>query len=367
MLAIDGGGIRGILALGILERLERELRAESGSPDYVLADYFDAIAGTSTGAIIASGLSIGLSVGDLIDFYMGSGRDMFSKARLSQRLRFQYSEEPLARTLRSVFGDLTLGSDALRTVLLLVMRNATTDSPWPLTNNPHALYNRRSHPGCNLDLPLWQLVRASTAAPVFFPPETIAVAQHRFQFVDGGVTMYNNPAFKLFLMMTVDRYWQDVRAEEGPWQSGADRLLLISVGTGTLARGGQINEKGSNILFNVASLPSQLIFSAMNEQDMLCRIFGDCVAGDPLDREVDRLIGSHGPLAEKLFRYARYNADLAPAGLEALGCGHIRAERVQKMDSIDATQDLLAIGRAVAAATFSRDHFAFDRFPVTMI
>jgi hypothetical protein len=61
----------------------------------------------------------------------------------------------------------TLGDDGLRTLLMMVMRNVTTDSPWPVTNNPLAKYNDRARPDCNLKLPLWQLVRASTAAPTF--------------------------------------------------------------------------------------------------------------------------------------------------------------------------------------------------------
>ena len=62
LLAIDGGGIRGVLALEVLQRIEDLLKAKSGRPDFRLADYFDYIAGTSTGGIIAAGLSIGMSV-----------------------------------------------------------------------------------------------------------------------------------------------------------------------------------------------------------------------------------------------------------------------------------------------------------------
>ena len=86
------------------------------------------------------------------------------------------------------------------------MRNASTDSPWPVSNNPRAKYNNRARSDCNLDLPLWSLVRASTAAPTYFPPETIRIGDHRFVFVDGGVTMYNNPSFQLFLMATAGPY-----------------------------------------------------------------------------------------------------------------------------------------------------------------
>ena len=73
-------------------------------------------------------------------------------------------------------------------------------------NNPAAKYNQRDRKDCNLDLPLWQLVRASTAAPVYFPPEVVKLGRKEFIFVDGGITTYNNPAFQLFLMATLPPY-----------------------------------------------------------------------------------------------------------------------------------------------------------------
>ena len=62
ILALDGGGIRGALSLGFLERIERLLRERHANPDLRLRDYFDLIGGTSTGSIIAVGLAIGMDV-----------------------------------------------------------------------------------------------------------------------------------------------------------------------------------------------------------------------------------------------------------------------------------------------------------------
>jgi hypothetical protein len=73
LLAIDGGGVRGVLALEVLQRIEDLLKAKSGRVDFRLADYFDYIAGTSTGGIIAAGLSIGMSVGEILAFYQEAG------------------------------------------------------------------------------------------------------------------------------------------------------------------------------------------------------------------------------------------------------------------------------------------------------
>ena len=62
LLAIDGGGIRGVLSLEVLQKIEDLLTAQSNEQDFQLADYFDYIAGTSIGGIIAAGLSIGMSI-----------------------------------------------------------------------------------------------------------------------------------------------------------------------------------------------------------------------------------------------------------------------------------------------------------------
>lgn len=371
MLAIDGGGIRGVLSLGVLRRIEALLKAQSGRDDFRLSHYFDYIAGTSTGGIIAAGLSVGMSVDEILQFYTDAGAQMFVKANLLRRLRYKFESEPLAEKLKRVFGPSTeFGSDAIKTLLLLVMRNATTDSPWPLSNNPFAKYNDRERDDCNLRFPLWQLVRASTAAPTYFPPEVIVLPsrdrtkEKEFVFVDGGVTMYNNPTFQMFLMATLECYWPGAPKGRQGWPTGVDKLLIVSVGTGTspdVRRG--LDPDNMNLLFNATTIPSALMFAALIEQDVLCRVFGECLAGDPLDQELGSLRPGLGALGEgkKLFTYMRYNAELTREGLDAIGCKDIQPEAVQKLDSIDAMPELLAVGTAVADTKVKQDHFA--RFP----
>jgi len=365
LLAIDGGGIRGIMALEILKRIEDQLRPDDDGDSFRLAHYFDFIAGTSTGGIIAAGLSIGMSVKEIMTFYETSGAQMFSRAGILERLRYKFESEPLAIRLQGAFGiDTTLDSSRLQTLLLLVMRNASTDSPWPLSNNPFAKYNDPIRTDNNGKIPLWQLVRASTAAPTYFPPEVIVLLgdtpenSRHFIFVDGGVTMYNNPAFQMFLMATVDRYW--VHRPEARWQPGAEQMLIVSVGTGTCpdARSG-LEPDDLNLLFNATSIPSALMFAASNQQDLLCRVFGDCRVGDSIDREIGDLIGNAGPMDQekKLFTYLRYNAELTRAGLTTLGLPHIKPETVQKMDSVDGMSALREVGSKTADKV-ERKHFA---------
>lgn len=356
LLALDGGGIRGMISVEILARIESVLQQRLGrGNDFVLADYFDYIAGTSTGAIIATCLSLGMRVDDLRKFYIDSGPAMFNRAGWLRQLHAKFEDEPLAKKLREVVGqETTLGSEKLQTLLMIVLRNATTDSPWPLSNNPAATFCARDRDDCNLDLPLWQLVRASTAAPTYFPPEVVDVGKKRFIFVDGGMTMYNNPAFQLFLMATVEPYNLE-------WPTGPDRMLLVSIGTGTAADANAELQPGQmNLLYNASSIPSALMFAALNEQDFLCRVFGDTLAGDVLDLEIGDMIGRKGPAPEKLFTYVRYNAELTRKGLDRLGLQDIVPEAVQQLDSIKAIPELQRVGRAVGDQQVHASHF--DRF-----
>jgi uncharacterized protein len=369
LLALDGGGIRGLITVEVLAALEKMLGdALKRGPEFRLAHYFDHVGGTSTGAIIATCVSLGMSVDEIREFYKANGKAMFDKASLLQRFRYKFEDDKLAEKLREVFNrylpaaerapgkaDVTLGSAALQTLLLMVMRNATTDSPWPLSNNPKAKYNARDREDCNLDLPLWQLVRASTAAPTYFPPEEVRVGKQRFLFVDGGVTTYNNPAFLLFLMATIGAYRLS-------WPVGPEKMLLVSIGTGTNPNvNANLAATDMNLLYNAGTIPSALMYAALNEQDMLCRIFGRCQAGTQLDREVGSLVLSadeEGVAAfPKLFTYMRYNAELSADGLKDLGLSDIVPDSVQKLDSIAHMDDLRRVGEAVARQV-QREHFA---------
>jgi uncharacterized protein len=357
LLAIDGGGIRGVLALEILAKIE-EMFAK-GRPTYVLADDFDYIAGTSTGGIIAAGLSCGMRVSQIMDFYQKSGPKMFEKEWLLKRVYADYQSEPLAQELKSVFGaDTTLSSDKMRTLLLLVMRDATTDSPWPISNNPMAKYNDPSRPTNNCGIPLWQLVRASTAAPTYFPPEPIAINDQVHLFVDGGVTVYNNPAFQMVLMATLDKYWPLALEGQRGWKTGETDMLVVSVGTGlSPIADDALSAADLHLLYNATHIPSALMNAAQIEQDLLCRVFGKCLAGDPIDREVDHLIGSASSLVpEKRFTYLRYNVELTQAGLGAVGCGHIDSVAIRNLAAVSEIDALREVGRATAQRV-KMDHF----------
>lgn len=364
ILACDGGGILGLMSVEILAQIEADLRATLKQPQLVLADYFDFVCGTSTGAIIAACISAGMSTATIREFYVSSGADMFDRASLVKRLRYDYNSEPLAVKLREVFkqqlgSDTTLGSPALRTVLMTVLRNATTDSPWPVWNNPHARFNRRERRDCNLNLPLWQIVRASTAAPTYFPPEVVTFAEgtpeeYSFIFVDGGVTTYNNPAFLAFQMATAAPYALN-------WSTGAEQMLIVSVGTGGTAKARpDLQADDLWLLDNAKHVPAALMNAASAGWDMTCRTLGECRHGGPIDSEYGDMVctpGSCNWTGTKLFTYLRYDPDVSASGLRTLGLGDIDPAHVQTLDSVQHIADIQRVGQAYAAQHVVSDHF----------
>lgn len=356
LLTFDGGGIRGLFALQYAKRIEALLREKTGRPDLVLADHFHYIGGTSTGAIIAAFLSWGLPVSTIEELYKQNARVMFQKSGMFQRFtRHRFIAEGLSDFLRTFFVEndgspALLGTDRLRTLLLVVTRNASTGSAWPISNNPQAKYNAADDPGSNLRIPLWQLVRASTAAPTFFPPEVIELDGNcgnklTFAFEDGGVTPFNNPAYLLKIMATLPEYRLG-------WNDGLDAMSLVSIGTGgtKLGRG---NKLFVDVLAQAKNLPSSLIGSFLQYQDLLCRVHGECRYGPAIDSEVGDLIPAH-PDAKKSYLYCRYDKFFSDADL-------LDAEKVTRkgftLDNLELMDFLCECGDRHAREVVDLNHF----------
>src|SRR5262249_39138839 len=141
VLSLDGGGVKGILTLGMLKVLERELRKRSLNSAFVLSDYYDLIGGTSTGAIIASGLALGLSVDSLIDMYLALGPDVFGRQQGDGVfLQSKFDGKKLRKALQPVLGAKTLGSMELKTGLAVFAKRIDTGSAWALTNHSGSKY-----------------------------------------------------------------------------------------------------------------------------------------------------------------------------------------------------------------------------------
>ncbi|MGE0192446.1 MAG: patatin-like phospholipase family protein [Planctomycetota bacterium] len=346
VLALDGGGVRGAIALGFLERVESLFRETSGNNDLRLADVFDLIGGTSTGSILAAGLAVGMEVQALRRYYAEAGPFVFAK----RRLRFWqslYDERPLVSTLREGFGDIRLGDEAIRTGLCIVTKRADTNSLWPLLNHPRGRYYER-----NREIRLRDAVRASAAAPVMFRPARVEVAPGQSGlFVDGGVSMANNPALLLFLVATLEGY-------PFRWPTGENELLLVSVGTGTWERTSDpVALAGGNAFRWLAQLPDMLIADGSALVETLLQAISRSPTARTIDRELGDLRGDL-LLGAPALRYLRYNVQLDAEGLGALGLTDL-VPRLSDLRSLAGGKVLDAherIGRA-AADLVRAEHF----------
>jgi uncharacterized protein len=357
ILALDGGGIRGVFTLEILLHMQEMLRKETGKPSIVLADHFDFFAGTSTGAIIATCLSWGMDVGKVMDLYVEHGKKMFQHVPWShpiKRMFFsRYDPKPLSDILQKMFSEDDLGNvpallstKRLKTLLLVVVRNATTGSAWPITNNPKAKYNLPDLPDCNMNVPLWKIIRASTAAPVYFDPEEIILGGRKYVFMDGSITPYNNPALIAALTAVLPSY-------NVGWEPGPDKIRLISVGTTRVTSASfDTAAKKMWLGYHLPRIPAALIQGIALEQDYICRCLGECLFGEALDSEVGNLVGMQvgGP---KWFSYVRYNQSfLGKEAEEVLA----KSSNLSKLDAIQAIPLLRELGHAYAEKNMKLDH-----------
>ena len=350
MLALDGGGIRGALTAGYLVEMEQLLRRRHGNPQLVLADYFDFIGGTSTGSIIAAGLALGMTAQQVSDSYLQLGGAAFKKVLLPFKARF--SADAVRAQLQRLFGDRLLGDDSLRSALCVVAKRADTNSVWPILNHPEGKYYPR-----NSKMPLRDVVRASTAAPTYFSPETLDVGGQSGAFIDGGVSMANNPALTMFLVATLKGF-------PFHWKTGENELLLVSLGTGQW-RQQKLPQAVSdaNIIASAAAVPDMLMQDANWHNQMMLQALSHSPTAAVIDREVGDL---HDDLLTPapLLHYLRYNATLEPDALRELGLPQLcdRAEALHDMSDADNRQALLEIGLAAAKKQLQSAHFpaAFD-------
>ncbi len=363
ILTLDGGGIRGVFSLQVLARVEELFRRERNKPDLVLREEFDFFAGTSTGAIIATFLAWGMSVKDILHLYKKDSREMFNPAALMSRIiKNKYNADTISNYFKGQFveadgrpallGTRKLYDGGQPKYLLVVMRNASSGSAWPVSNNPLARYNLASEPECNLQIPLWQLLRASTAAPTFFPPERIILNRQTGReqiFVDGGITPYNNPALIAVLMATLPSYKIN-------WATGPEKIHLLSIGTGqTRVRMEKVDPATINKIDQILHVVPALLHGIGMEQDLLCRVLGRCVHGEYDDSEVGNLVGEAGLLGqdEKKFTYARYNMNFPDNEV---------AEQIRSTDQAFALDNLKLIpyleksGQDYAAKNVKREH-----------
>jgi patatin-like phospholipase/acyl hydrolase len=178
ILALDGGGIKGIFSAAILAFLEEDLGIN-------ITDCFDLITGTSTGGIIALGLGMGMRPKDIVDFYVSKGPEIFKYNCLSgfrRLIKNKYSPKPLEHALKECFKNKKLGESIKR--LVIPSYNIGEDSVY-IFKTPHHERLRRDY-----KVPMWKIARATSAAPTYFP---IFCEIDHVRLIDGGVWA-NNPS-----------------------------------------------------------------------------------------------------------------------------------------------------------------------------
>lgn len=187
ILCVDGGGILGTFPAAFLAELESHL-------EHPVGEYFDLIAGTSTGGIIAIGLGMGLRAEDLLELYETRGGEIFGQdhhqainvllklVRGTRHLyRRKYDSERLRAVLHDVLGDKRIGDS--RTRLVIPAWNPVAKSVY--------IYKTAHHQRLRTDYksPVIDAALATAAAPTYFRQH---ITQHDVGLVDGGVWA-NNP------------------------------------------------------------------------------------------------------------------------------------------------------------------------------
>ncbi len=201
-VAIDGGGIRGLIVTQALSVLEDHLGI--GIPEL-----FQMAVGTSTGSIISAGIGAGLSAQEMSRLYQNFGRVVFPNSfrkLLFPLTRYRYPDAPLQDTLVTHFGSLTMGdfwnrknpTDVVITAYDLVENRTRFIKPW-----------KSEYKHC----PVVKAVQASCTVPTFFP-----IVDNRY--IDGGVGAYGNPCYIAAYEAQECLRWEP------------EETTLISIGTG---------------------------------------------------------------------------------------------------------------------------------------
>lgn len=184
ILSIDGGGIKGLYSSTVLEHLEKKYQGSC-------SDYFDMLCGTSTGGLIALGLSLKIPASEMSKIYSEHGKDIFPKqSKIIGLLRQtfwkgKFKDDPLKKVLNEVFKENTIANS--NNLLCIPSYSFTDARPWIFKYDHKEGGLSRDNDAKYVDVAL-----ATSAAPTYFPLAEIPHYDYK-QFVDGGVWA-NNPS-----------------------------------------------------------------------------------------------------------------------------------------------------------------------------
>ena len=210
ILSLDGGGIRGIYATALLKQIAAEITGGTH-----IAEYFDMIAGTSTGGVIALGLGLNKTAADIHALYAEHGRRVFPQfwsrhptlKFVRQFFRALHDHRVLEELLYDTFRDATLGQSSVRLILPAFLGPKTQIAV--LKTDHHEDFRN------DYRMAAWEAARATSAAPAFFSGHGGA----DYVFLDGGVWA-NNP----IMAAVVDAL--------SAYDVTRDQIQIFSLGTG---------------------------------------------------------------------------------------------------------------------------------------
>jgi uncharacterized protein len=357
ILALDAGGLRGVVTLAFLERIETVLAEYYGNPQFRLRDHFDMIGGTSTGSIIASALALGWPVSKIRTAYHELGWQMLKHRfwRLGI-IRDRFSGKAIDAGFHQQFGDAKLGGRDITTALVIIAKRLDSGSVWILHNNPYGRYYDRPKDDDaatpNKDLLLSRLIRASSAAPTYAGPAFIEVAKGVTGFfIDGAASPYGTPALLLFLVATVPAYGYN-------WPTGEDVLHLTSIGTG--------QRRATYSIGMLRWLPSSImgtlaLTTVMNDCSLLSHMTLQSMSSVGLPWVVDSEAGAIDhptPKQRRQLSYVRFELPLNRQWLEAqIGQRFTEKELnfLARIDNPQAMEKLYELGSAAAEQLVRRD------------
>jgi uncharacterized protein len=238
ILSVDGGGIRGIIPGVILTYLEKRLQILSKS-ELKIGDYFDFIAGTSTGGILAclylmpgEDGKAKYSANDAVQLYLKEGHTIFARGTLEKILTLyslfdpKYSAENLEKYLHQFFGDVKLDQlikPCLITAYEIVQRNAKLFTSADANDSLRNFFVR-------------DVARATSAAPTYFSPAHIQSDEGEiFSLTDGGVYA-NNPSLCAYAEARKTDFRSLFKDEQKVNDPTAKDMLIVSLGTGTVKK-----------------------------------------------------------------------------------------------------------------------------------
>lgn len=175
MLCLDGGGIRGVFAVSILLEIEKEYNQP-------VSELVDLVAGTSTGSIIASSISIKKPMEEVLTGYKVFGKKIFTRQAKVGLFKSIYSDRHLRRFIMQAFGNRRMAD--ITSPLLIPAVDLTHGRPFVHRSN---FGNKAAK---DLSIHLWDAVLSSCSAPVYFPPNNIG---NDYLSIDGGLWA-NNPS-----------------------------------------------------------------------------------------------------------------------------------------------------------------------------